>query len=86
MMPSLCPKPFYRLHKMFSGMTVVCDMVQTWTIRKWGGVVILVGPTASGSKDALCGCRYSREQTWNQQLLNTFCMAGTLKGFLYLLA
>lgn len=54
--------------------------------QKVAGVVILVGPTASSNKDALCGCRNSREQTWNQQLLNTFCMAGTLKSFSCLLA
>lgn len=54
--------------------------------QKVAGAVILIGPTASRNKDALCACRNSREQTWNQQLLNTFCMVGTLKGFLCLLA
>lgn len=29
--------------------------------QKVAGIVILVEPTASGSKDVLCGYRYSRE-------------------------
>lgn len=40
----LCPEPFYTLHKVFPGMTVAYDMVQTWTARKWQVLWYWLGP------------------------------------------